>query len=411
MANRSNVIGSVAAGALSAVLFIALATAAAGAADLGGDCCADLEERVAELEATAATKGNRKMSLSIYGRVHKGLIWFDNGIDSDVYAADMDFSGSRVGFEGVATLRPQLSVGFKVQMYTQDQYLSGLTEDDGITPEDPFGIDYAYWYAADDKLGTLTVGYADSAADATAEQDLSGAANWFSYNNWVTDATSSFHIADGSTGTYPGPVWADVMDVLDAGTTASVVRYDSPAISGFTLSASWGTDDRWDGAVVYSYESEELEFAAAVGYSAVDENQEGVAGPLGSTDTLSSSASIYLPGSGLYAVLAYSTYDAEGSKTGPADDLSAANFYAKLGIRRKWNDLGETSLFVDYQRTADYANDGSVGNGWGFGVAQALAAIDGAAYIGFRHSTAEGVDGIDDPQAMNAVVSGLMVQF
>ncbi len=90
---------------------------------------------------------------------------------------------------------------------------------------------------------------------------------------------------------------------------------------------------------------------------------------------------------------------------------AAANFYAKLGIRRKWNDLGETSLFVDYQRTADYANDGSIGTGWGFGVAQALEAIDCAAYIGFRHSTAEGVDGIDDPQAMNAVVSGLMVQF
>ena len=33
--------------------------ASAQAADLGGDCCADLEERVAELEATTARKGNR----------------------------------------------------------------------------------------------------------------------------------------------------------------------------------------------------------------------------------------------------------------------------------------------------------------------------------------------------------------
>ena len=31
----------------------------ASAADLGGDCCADLEERVATLEATTARKGNR----------------------------------------------------------------------------------------------------------------------------------------------------------------------------------------------------------------------------------------------------------------------------------------------------------------------------------------------------------------
>lgn len=42
------------------VALAALATASsAQAADFGGDCCADLEERIAELEATAARKGNR----------------------------------------------------------------------------------------------------------------------------------------------------------------------------------------------------------------------------------------------------------------------------------------------------------------------------------------------------------------
>ena len=35
------------------------------AADLGGDCCADLEERIAELEATTARKGNRKVKLEV----------------------------------------------------------------------------------------------------------------------------------------------------------------------------------------------------------------------------------------------------------------------------------------------------------------------------------------------------------
>ena len=47
------------------------------AADLGGDCCADLEERVAELEATTARKGNRKVSLEIYGQVNQGVLWWD----------------------------------------------------------------------------------------------------------------------------------------------------------------------------------------------------------------------------------------------------------------------------------------------------------------------------------------------
>ena len=45
------------------------------AADLGGDCCADLEERVADLEATTARKGNRKVSLKISGWVSRTLGW------------------------------------------------------------------------------------------------------------------------------------------------------------------------------------------------------------------------------------------------------------------------------------------------------------------------------------------------
>jgi hypothetical protein len=35
------------------------------AADLGGDCCADLEERIAELEATTVRKGNKKVSVTL----------------------------------------------------------------------------------------------------------------------------------------------------------------------------------------------------------------------------------------------------------------------------------------------------------------------------------------------------------
>ena len=55
----------VAAGA--ALLMGAYAHGSAKAADLGGDCCSDLEDRVAELEATTVRKGNKKVSVTIYG--------------------------------------------------------------------------------------------------------------------------------------------------------------------------------------------------------------------------------------------------------------------------------------------------------------------------------------------------------
>ena len=60
----------------------------AQAADLGGDCCADLEERVAELEATTARKGNRKVSLTVSGFIAKQLMWWDDGFEDNVYVTD-----------------------------------------------------------------------------------------------------------------------------------------------------------------------------------------------------------------------------------------------------------------------------------------------------------------------------------
>jgi len=53
---------------------LGLGAGSARAADLGGNCCADLEERIAELEATTARKGNRKMSLTITGQVNRSVL-------------------------------------------------------------------------------------------------------------------------------------------------------------------------------------------------------------------------------------------------------------------------------------------------------------------------------------------------
>ena len=79
---------------LSGWFWLALvsAMAAAGsamAADLAGKCCADLEERVAELEDTVARRSARlgKSELKITGAVSKALLYWDDGGCSDVFSA------------------------------------------------------------------------------------------------------------------------------------------------------------------------------------------------------------------------------------------------------------------------------------------------------------------------------------
>src|SRR5687768_6172070 len=54
----------------------------------GGNCCADLEARVAELEATTVRKGNRRVSLTLSGQVTRQLMYWDDGDMADLYSVD-----------------------------------------------------------------------------------------------------------------------------------------------------------------------------------------------------------------------------------------------------------------------------------------------------------------------------------
>ena len=75
-------------GAIAALAGVLLSTGSAFAADLGGGCCADLEERIAELEVTTVRKGNRRVSLTLSGHVNRSLLYWNDGEQNDVYSVD-----------------------------------------------------------------------------------------------------------------------------------------------------------------------------------------------------------------------------------------------------------------------------------------------------------------------------------
>ena len=103
--------------AIAAALGLVVGVGSVRAADLGGDCCADLEERVAELEATTARKGNRKMSLTITGQVHRMVLWWDDGHSSKTYyGLDNTNSSSRFIFLGSARVNPSVTMGFEIMI-------------------------------------------------------------------------------------------------------------------------------------------------------------------------------------------------------------------------------------------------------------------------------------------------------
>src|SRR4249920_2355071 len=103
--------------AVAAALGLFVGVSSSQAADLGGNCCADLEERIAELEATTARKGNRKMSLTITGQVHRTVVWWDDGHSSRTYyGLDNTNSSSRFTFLGSARVNPSVTMGFEIMI-------------------------------------------------------------------------------------------------------------------------------------------------------------------------------------------------------------------------------------------------------------------------------------------------------
>jgi hypothetical protein len=110
--------------------------ASAQAADLGGDCCADLEERIAELEATTARKGNRKVSLTISGWVSEAVFWWDDGTEQNAYVATNALEQDRFKLSGEAKIADGWSAGYTIEIGIVGAPSNKLDQDHGTNSTD-----------------------------------------------------------------------------------------------------------------------------------------------------------------------------------------------------------------------------------------------------------------------------------
>src|SRR5688500_11567618 len=102
--------------ALVLALGFFIAPAPASAADLGGDCCADLEERIAELESTTARKSNRMSWLEVTCQGKEAGLWWDYGALSNAYLVINDNSRTRFLFTGKALIDKELEAGYQIEV-------------------------------------------------------------------------------------------------------------------------------------------------------------------------------------------------------------------------------------------------------------------------------------------------------
>jgi hypothetical protein len=400
----------------------------ASAADFGGNCCADLEERIAELEATTARKGNRKVSLTISGWVAEQVTYWDDGVEDNVYVHGLGTTlATNVKFSGQATIAPGWSAGYLLHLEAIDS--DGLTHNantDVGPAVDPLvqqgdissgivTVLQSYWFIKSDQLGKVSVGRVSQASDNTAILvDGSGslvAANWvaFDSNNFLINNNGGVGIAWGGAQSCRGMggAWGDCNGLVRQG-----VRYDSPTFAGFSVSAGWGSDDFWDVAARYAGEFGGIKIAAAVAYN------EWTGGPTpllaaanfpGKMDYLQAGLYLQHVPTGLFILGNYGKLDDDFTGLPEAD-----TYYVKAGLRQRWTQLGHTVLYGEWLQGDDGgATIGTIATNseltvWGLGVVQEVDAAAMSVWLKYRNLEYEDNSGVSYQDADYIGLGGLI---
>lgn len=423
---------------VAAASILTWGTTSARAADLGGDCCADLEERVAELEATTARKGNRKVSLTVSGWVSQAVFFWDDGTESNVYVGTNSLEQDRFRFTGEAKIDTDWSAGYTLEigLYGADSKQFSQNEDTG-TNANTLVTRKAFWYVKSKTYGKLEVGL-----DGTATYHLLDDADFTQTRN-VSDAEApavglgAFLIRENGA-FVNGLKWTDVLRGVNNSTPGqngrrNIVRYDSPDFHGFVLTASWGEDDMWGTALTYKGDIGDFKLVAKVGYEQnldeVPTNQACSVIADQDCEWYGAAATIQHTPTGLYLYGGYGHQqdDAEDRVNALADPTDTT-WFVQPGIEKKWFDLGKTTIYGEYRHDDTGSNLGKVTTAgdnstfiqsgdidfWGGGFIQGIEKADMILYIYYRRAEGDFVNAAGtkfDLDDFDLVVTGGKINF
>jgi len=423
----------------AAVLFAGIGSPAVGA-DLGGDCCADLEERIAELETAALRHPNRQLELTLEGVVNRAALIWDDGERRDIYIVDNAQDGSSFVIEGEVELDGGWSAGLTLGidfLLPSSDFVDQLNDGTPTELVDIVDLSDSFITVSNERLGTINFGLTDTAADGIANILLSN-----SYtvadgdtSNWIGNFFLQAAGVSGQLGLATGEAdegfgvaeirWGDFLVDSLGGDTLNAVTYVSPKVRDFEFSASWGENDFWDVALRYNAEwSDTLRVEAGIGFwnntseelPFIFQVREDPLEPVNDAGWGGGIAMRHLP-TGLNLAFNYGTE----SHTDECFERAIVTnrcrgddefYYVNGGIVRDFTGRGDTAIYGEYQRVRRNLNESdedvlralevnedqaeefkdSLATVWGVGVVQQIRGVpaDNSTvlmefYLGYRH--------------------------
>ncbi|MEQ1652194.1 MAG: porin [Hyphomicrobium sp.] len=405
-----------------AIITVLLTTTSAVAADLGGNCCADLEARIAELEATAAHKGNRKVSLTVSGWVNEAIFFWDDGVERNAYVGTNELEQSRFRVNGEAKIFDGWTAGYILEVGANGAGSKSFDQDNaGGTA---VTVRKSAWFVKSKEFGKVTVGRFDTATyhlidnvDTTLTRNVSDF-------EAAGIAIAAFKTRVG--GVLSKTKWTDLMGGFNNGTPGQsglrqTARYDTPEFAGFVASASWGEDDQWETALKYKGELGDFKLNAAVGYgestdSGTNRGECAAKGATGDCQWWGIGALASHVPTGFYVYGGYAENHIDLTPAfAPSDDTSTT-WYLQGGIEQKWNSLGKTNIFAEFRHDnvgLTSAADTSSLDLWAAGIAQNVEAADITFYALYRRYDGDFTKGAarTELDSFDMVITGAKINF
>ena len=399
------------------------------AAGLDGDCCADLEEQVAELEATTLGKRNRKVSVTLSGYVTKQVMAWDDGVGSDTYIADIGpTQATNFRLSGQATIAPGWTAGYMIRIQDLTDSTMGLSQ---LVSNQNLGLDtqMSNRFIASEDYGKITMGrQALASKSAAMYTDLSG-----------TQLIANYVLFDGPgfflrrSGALLPLRWGDIGYCYSQarpwggdcdGIVMSGVRYDSPTFAGFSWSASYGQVGDYEAALRYTGELSGFKVALGTGYS-VNTDELTQRPPVSfHKDPAFFQLGGYIEhlATGLFL---HGDYGEEDNHHKPIfsgiAEPDSHQWYVKGGIHRNWNALGATILWGECTQYIDQIGPAALNAGvtgseftrWGFGAAQEIDSAAMTLWIKYRQHDGELTGGPfdGDLDAFRYISTGALIYF
>ncbi|OUD14553.1 porin [Thioflexithrix psekupsensis] len=353
--------------------------------------------------------------VTLKGHVNRAIMYADDGVDSETFFVDNDNSSTRIIIDARHPLNDDVTVGAQFEVEQQSQASNEVSM--GTYPNhNAFRERKLETYFMSKKMGTLWLGQGDTASKATSEVDLSGTAVASYADTSGTGGALHWRAADGSKLGDKFTI-GSVTTYFDGLGRNDRVRYDTPKLAGFMLSASAVTAEQYDVALRYDNDFGFMKLAGAVAYA---DFADAPPSKLPGAESQFNGSISALFDFGLNLTLSAGTTDfkklsdlTDTLKDTLEDDRERdepVNYWGKLGYQFSALPLGKTAVSVEYGETLDLAAQGDTYKTYGASLVQNIDAASTELFLHYQGFELDRDNGVN-PEDIFIVMGGARVKF